>query len=282
MEPLVLGLVLTAAVLHASWNALVKIGGDALVRLGLVNATAALCALPLLPFVEVPAPESWPYLIGSTIIHQFYYLFLILSYREGDLSHVYPIARGSAPFLVALGALIFAGETLNAQGMLAVAIICSAILSLAFTGNWRHGVKKPVLFALCTGITIAAYTICDGLGGRSSGDVFGYIAYLFVLDAIPIILITWYLRRYILVATLRQSWLPGLLGGAFAIGAYGLVIWAMSLTPMTYVSALRETSVIIAALIGTRLLKEPFGAQRVAAATLVAGGVVLLQLSKAS
>ena len=282
MDPIVLFMVLIAAVLHASWNALVKVGGDALVRLGLVNLTAALCALPFLFFVSVPALESWPYLIASTVVHQFYYLFLILSYRVGDLSHVYPIARGSAPLLVAVGAYALAGETLNFQGMLAVALICTAILSLAFHGGWREGIGKPVCFALCTGVTIAAYTLCDGLGGRASGDVFGYIVYLFTIDAVPIVLFTVILRRRVLAKTLRASWRPGLAGGALAFGAYGLVIWAMSLTPMTYVSALRETSVIVAALIGTRLLKEPFGSRRITAASLVAGGVVLLQLSKAA
>lgn len=272
-------MVLAAAVLHASWNALVKVGGDALVRLALVNATAAFCALPLLPFVEVPAAASWPYLLGSILIHQFYYLFLVLSYRVGDLSHVYPIARGSAPLLVAVGAYLLAGETLNGLGIIAVLIICGAILSLAFGGDWRQGVSKPVLFALGTGVTIAAYTVCDGLGGRASDNVLAYIVWLFALDGLPIALFAVYMRRRILLGTLRQSWRPGVLGGTLALGAYGMVIWAMSLTPMTYVSALRETSVIIAALIGTRLLKEPFGSRRIAAASLVASGVILLQFS---
>lgn len=281
MEPLVFGLVLAAALLHASWNALIKVGGDALVRLTLVNLTAMVCALPFVPFVPIPDAASWPYLLGSLAIHQFYYVFLLLSYRTGDLSHVYPLARGSAPLLVAIGAFVFAGETLSPLGIMAVMAICAAILSLAFDGGWQPGTRAPVVFALCTGVTIAAYTVSDGIGGRLAGNVYGYIVYLFLLDALPLVLFTAYVRGRALKQALMTSWKPGLLGGAFAFGAYGLVIWAMSLTPMTYVSALRETSVLVAAWIGTKVLREPFGRRRLAAAGLVAGGVVVLQFSRA-
>lgn len=272
-------LVLLAAVLHASWNALVK-SGDALLRMALVHATAALCALPLLLVSAPPGRASWPYLLASIVVHQGYYAFLILGYQAGDLSQIYPIARGSAPLLVAIGAFVFAGETLSAPGMVAVLLICAAILSLAFAGGPQRRFGAPVLFALATGVTIAGYTLLDGLGGRLAGDVTGYIAWLFVLGAIPMTLFALVRRRRVLWPALRSDLPTGALGGAFAFTAYGVVIWAMSLTPMTYVSALRETSVILAALIGTRLLREPLGARRVGAATAVALGVVLLQASR--
>ncbi|MFO1351491.1 MAG: DMT family transporter [Gammaproteobacteria bacterium] len=281
MTPSVLALVLCAAVLHASWNALLKIGGDPLARLALINAAAALCALPIVLLAPAPAAASWPYLAGSVAIHQVYNLGLVFGYRYGDLSLVYPITRGVAPMLVAIGAYLFAGERLNLPGTLAVGFICAAILSLAFDKGWRLRSPKAVGFALLTGLMIAGYTVCDGLGGRLSGSAPGYSAWLFVLEAPPLALVALAWRPHAVLAVFAKHWRMGLLGGACAATAYGLVIWAMSLTPMTYVSALRETSVILAAWIGTRLLREPFGGRRMALASLVAVGVILLQYSRA-
>jgi drug/metabolite transporter (DMT)-like permease len=282
MDPIVLSLVLAAALLHASWNALVKAGGDPFVRLAVVAAVGGLCALPLLPFVGAPAPASWPYLFGSVVVHHAYYLTLGYGYRFGDLSHVYPIARGIAPPLVALVAWLFAGESLGLLGVVAILVISGGIVSLAFTDDSRLAALKPMVLGLATGITIAAYTLFDGLGGRAAGDVFGYIGWLFAIDAVPFPVIVAYRYRHRLGPALAACWRPATIGGALSVVAYGLVIWAMSLTPMAAVSALRETSVIAAALIGTRLLREPFGARRVLAASFVAFGVILLQVSRAA
>jgi drug/metabolite transporter (DMT)-like permease len=281
MDPIVLSLVLAAALLHACWNALVKVGGDPFVRLAVVNAVGGLCTLPLLFLVDPPARASWPYLVGSVIVHHGYYLALAYGYRFGDLSHVYPVARGIAPPLVALVAWAFAGESIGPLGLLAILVISGGIVSLAFTDDGRLVALRPLAFGLLTGITIAAYTLFDGLGGRAAGDVLGYIAWLFVFNAVPFsVLVAWRYRRR-LGPALAACWRPAALGGALLVIAYGLVIWAMSLAPMAAVSALRETSVIIAALIGTRLLREPFGTRRVLAAGIVALGVVLLQVSHA-
>lgn len=277
MTPEILALVLLAAALHASWNALVKVGGDPFVRLAAINLVSGLCALPLLFLVAPPAMASWPFLGGSVAIHLCYNLTLAYGYRLGDLSHVYPIARGIAPPLVALGAWLAAGESPGPLGIIAILVISGAIASLAFTERWRLGPLAPVWLALATGVSIAGYTICDGLGGRAAGDVLGYIAWLFVLDAVPFGLVVVLWRRQDLADQLRASWRAPVLGGVLSLGAYGLVIWAMSLAPMASVSALRETSVIMAALIGTRLLREPFGRRRVIAASVVALGVVLLE-----
>lgn len=282
MDPIVLTLVLAAALLHATWNALVKSGGDPFVRLAVVNAVGGLCTLPLLFLVDLPAPASWPYLFGSVIVHHAYYLALAYGYRFGDLSHVYPIARGVAPPLVAFAAWAFAGEGLGSLGLLAILVISGGIVSLAFTNDGRLVALKPLVFGFTTGITIAGYTLLDGLGGRAAGDVLGYIAWLFVIDAVPFSVLVACRYRRRLGPALAACWRPAALGGALSVIAYGLVIWAMTLTPMAAVSALRETSVIIAALIGTRLLREPFGARRVLAASLVAAGIVLLQVSRAA
>lgn len=280
MDPIVLALVLAAAVLHASWNALVKSGGDPWVRLALANGVGSACAAAMVPFVGVPDAAAWPFILGSIAVHQVYFAFLALQYRFGDLSHVYPISRGTAPLLVAVTAYVFAGETLSPAGMAAVGIICAAILSLTFDRGWKIAPGKGTWFALGTSLTIAVYTLIDGLGGRSTANVVDYIVYMFLLNALPFGLLVMFMRRHALAPTFRLHWKTGAIGGVLSYAAYGLVIWAMSLTPMTYVSALRETSVILAALIGTRILKEPFGAHRIAAACCVAAGVVLLQFSR--
>lgn len=278
MEPSLVLLVLLAALLHASWNALLKLPGDALTKLALINMTGVLVALPLLPWVAMPAPASWPFLLGSVAVHACYYLCLVLAYREGDLSLVYPVARGVAPLLVAVGAWLVAGERLSTGAMLSIMVISAGILTLGISGL-KRAPAGAMVFALGTGATIVCYTIIDGLGARASGSPVGYIAWLFVADGVPISVAAFLLRRRMLARTLRQSWAPGLAAGLCAITAYGVVIWAMTKAPMTYVSALRETSVVLAALIGTRILREPFGLVRVSAAVVVAAGIAGLQLS---
>ncbi len=275
------GLVLMAALFHARWNALVKTSGDRLAVLAMLNGVSAVFAMLVLPFVEVPARESWVYLGASIVLHSGYYFFLIGAYRVGDLSHVYPLARGLSPLLVAGAAVAFAGETLSFAAFMGVLLACAGIVSLSFDGGppWR-GDRRPLLFALGTAVFIASYTIVDGIGVRAAGSVAGYIAWLFALDAIPIVVVAWMLRSRELRWTLRSEWKKGAVGGVLALAAYGLVIWAMSLAAMAAVSALRETSVIFAALIGTILLKERFGTLRISAAVLVAAGVVLMNLAR--
>ncbi len=280
MDPFVLTLVLAAAVLHASWNALVKSGGDPWVRLALAVAVSGACAALLLPFVQFPKAEAWPFILASVAIHQVYFVSVALQYRFGDLSHVYLISRGTAPLMVAAGAFVFAGETLSPGGLLAVVVISGTILSLTFGDGGRDHDPKGVFFALCTSLTIAAYTVVDGIGGRTAGDVFNYIVYLFLLDGIPFAVLVIFMRRGVLGPTLKAHWKTGTLSGFLSSLGYALVIWAMTLTPMTYVSALRETSVILAALIGTLFLKEHHGGHRIAAAACVVAGVVLLQVSR--
>jgi len=280
MDPFVFFLVLTAAVLHACWNALIKSGGDPWVRLALTNFLGTVFGLIFLPFVSFPNAEAWPFILGSVAVHQLYFVFVCLQYRFGDLSHVYPISRGAAPLLVAIGAYVFAGETLSPQGVFAVVMISAAIISLTFSSTWRPGEGLSVFFALCTGVTIALYSVIDGIGGRSADDIAGYIAYLFLIDGLPFGLMVFYRRRRTLRTALKANWKTGVSSGLLSYPAYALVIWAMTLSPLTYVSALRETSVILAVLIGTRMLGEPFGARRLAAAVAVAIGVLVLQMSK--
>ena len=273
-------LVLVAAFLHASWNALVKAGHDRLVVLAVANATGVVISVMLSPFVLLPLPASWPFLLGSIILHTGYYFFLIRAYRVGDLSHVYPMARGLSPMLVALLAAVFANEIPTPWGMLGVVLACAGIISLAFESGppWR-GDARPVIYAVGTAVFIAAYTLMDGMGVRRAGDPFSYIVWLMLLDGIPIITFTAFVRRHQLIASIGGNWRAGCTSGALQFGAYALVIWAMSLGAMASVSALRETSVIFAAIIGMVVLKERVGALRIAAAILVALGIVLMRIA---
>lgn len=278
MDPIVILVVLCAATTHATWNTLVKVGGDPLMTAAVLNIATMVIGLALLPWVGLPNPGTWPYLAGSVITHTGYFVCLTNGYRVGDLSHVYPLARGSGPIYAAIFGYLIAGEALSPAGIAAIAIICAAILSLTFVrGRITEGGKAPILFGLGTGMFIGSYTLIDGLGVRAAGTPLNFIAWLFILHGLPIAAIAFWRRRATLAISLRANWLRGTASGALGFIGYSLVLWAMSANPIALVSALRETSVIIATLIGTLVLREPFGRSRLAAAVAVAGGIVLLQ-----
>lgn len=276
----VVALVLLAAVLHATWNAFVKAGADRLAVLTLAMAAPApLCALAL-PFVPLPNVASWPYLLASIIIHTSYYACLLFAYRHGDLSQVYPVARGTAPVLVAFGAWIMAGEVLRPRELAGVLIVSTGIMSLAWRrgGATRDGEFAAIGFALLTSLNIGLYSVTDGLGVRNAGTAIGYILWMFALEGLPLLAFTLWVRRGRIRASFAPSLKAGIGGALISSLAYGIVIWAMSVAPMAHVVALRETSVIMAAAIGALVLKEPFGGRRIAAAAVVAAGAVLLQI----
>ena len=277
MEPFAVILILSAAVMHAVWNAFVKMDGDRLMTMAVVISTTGLLAPLLLLIGPPPALESWPYILLSVLLNNAYFLFLIEAYRFGDLSQVYPIARGSAPLLVAVGAALFANEQLSVVELAGVFIISAGTISLI----WRSGLrvdaeKRSIIFALLTGLMIASYTIIDGIGVRLSGNPAAYIGWLFILSPLPIASIAIIRRRGDAIVYIRNNWKLAVLAGGLNLGSYGLSIWALSLAAMAHVSAMRETSVIIAALIGTQLLGESFGKRRILAAMVVATGVILI------
>ncbi len=281
LESHLIVLVLVAAVLHAGWNALIKTGRDRLLGMALVQGAGSLVAAPLLFLVAVPAVESWPYLGASIVLHMGYFFFLIQAYRVGDLSHVYPLARGSAPLMVAAGAAVFAGEGLDPVALGGLMLASAGITSLIFGGggggeqgrDWR-----PILFAMGTAVFIAAYTVVDGLGVRLSGSPLGYIAWLMFLESFGLVIYTLWRRPGELGPFIKAHGKSCFAGGVMCVTAYGLVIRALNSGPMAYVSAVRETSVLFAALIGTRVLGESFGARRVIAAVVVVVGIVIMNL----
>ncbi|MBX2868382.1 MAG: DMT family transporter [Acidiferrobacterales bacterium] len=271
-------LVLAAAVLHASWNALAKSAGSPAYAIAAYRLVASVISCGLIFIVPFPAPESWPYLAGSVIVHNVYYVTLAMSYRSGDLSLVYPIFRGLAPVLVAISAAVFFGEHLTPAALFGVVLVSTGLVILPLLGARANRPTKTALkWGLATSALIAFYTVLDGAGVRASGTEFGYITWLFVFEVLPIGI--WLLCRE------RSRWLTYLgenkgtvlFGGIASSLAYGMVIYAMSFGAMALVSSLRETSVIFAAIIGTVFLREPFGKQRIFAASVVALGVVTIR-----
>ena len=276
----IVAIVLVAALAHASWNALAKADDDRLVTIGAFNAVRFLLCIPLVLALPLPAVASWPYLVVSAILHLGYYTFLIAAYRHGDLSKVYPLARGLSPLLVAAGAFVLAGERLGPIALAGVAVACTGIASVSLGGAATHGGnhRLGVLFAVVTALFIAAYTVTDAMGARLSANAVSYVAWLTILDGLPLLLAAAMLRRAALARHLADRAWKSAAGGALQLTAYGLVVWALALAPMAAVSALRETSVLFAAIMGVKLLGEPLGARRITAAALVVAGIVMIEL----
>ena len=270
--------VLGAALAHAAWNAMVKSSRDVLLDMTLVILGGAVAAAPFLFFVAAPARESWPYLAASIVSHIGYYIALVGAYRAGDLSHGYPIMRGIAPLLVSICALAWLQEAPTPMEWLGVLLICGGVLSLGLAGfHWRTS-RVSTGWALANAVIIATYTLIDAAGVRLSGNAASYVLWLFVLDALPFPLLVLLLKRNQLVLYAAQFWLRGLVGGVLASAAYGVALWAMTRAPVAAVAALRETSVIFAALLGAWLLKEGHLARRIAGAATVAAGVIALKI----
>ncbi|SPF78731.1 hypothetical protein ALP8811_02662 [Aliiroseovarius pelagivivens] len=271
-------IILSAALLHATWNTIVKTAGDRTSTLGLVALGHVIPGLVMVTVLPFPSVESWPYLIASTVIHFGYFYMLGQAYKHGDLSVVYPIARGIVPALVSLWAMLFVGEILPAQAWYGIALIAVAI-QISSWAALRHGVGRAALFfALGTGFCISGYSLVDGVGVRLSGDTLSYWAWHSVLHIFIVGFIA--LRRGNAIRALpRRTWMIGILGGIVSMTAYGLVLYAKNFAPLGAVSALRETSVIFAALIGFVFLGEGNWRRRLLAAVLMAGGVALIGLS---
>jgi len=277
VDPAVAGLVLLAALMHASWNAVIKSDPDRLASFGLVMMAGCLFGLAAAPFVPLPAAKAWPYLIASVIVHVFYYVFLLRAYAHGDLSLVYPIARGLGPTLVALISGAVVGEYLEFREAVGVALVSVGIAGLAFgRGLPDFSERRAIALAVCTGFTIAAYTVVDGLGARASGNAFSYIVWLNLLEGPWVFVFAAWRRGPLIFDYMRKYWWRGTAGGIVATIGYGIAIWAASLGAIAHVSALRETSVLFAALMGTFLLGEKFGAMRVVAAAVMVVGLLAM------
>ena len=286
--------VLFGAALHASWNALIKSGRDTAVDTALLHFLGALVALPIALWLGAPPAAAWPFIAVSMVIHVGYYTALAGAYRHGELGMTYPIMRGFAPLLVALASGVLIGEAPSALAWLGIVAIALgvALVGLAHPGQALHH-RKALAFAFANAAIIALYTLIDGRGVRASAGAFAaggsaadhgalrYVLLLSVLDGVTYPLGVWARRsaaqRAAIVAYARRRWPVAALGGSASIGSYAIALWAMTLAPIASVAALRETSVLFAALLGTVLLKERFGLQRAFGTGVMVAGVMALR-----
>lgn len=272
----VLAAVLGAALLHAAWNAAIKSEPDKLLASCAVTVGAALLGAAALLFLPAPQAASWPWIAASSVLQVVYYLLLAATYRDADISHAYPLMRGTAPVLVALANS--GNEALPPGQLAAVALVCAGAAVVCLGGGWRSS-RRTLGLALLTALAIAAYTLIDGLGVRRSGSPAAYTAWLFVLTGVGVALACRNRLRGALVPYLRARPLLALGGGAATAGSYGIALWAMTLAPIAVVAALRETSIVFAAAIAAWVLRERVGPARIAGAALIAGGAALLRLA---
>ena len=269
--------VLAAAVTHATWNAIAHGIRDQTLAFALIGVGGTVVSIPLIIIAAMPRSASWPYLLASVAIHVFYNLLLMQCYRLGEFSQVYPLARGVSPLVVTILAAVFVHEHLALLQIVGVTVV-SAGLAFLVLGGRRPG-RGAFLAAVGTGLTIAAYTTVDGVGVRLSHSPVGYIGWLMVLESLCVPLFALVRRREVLLKQPPRILLSGLAAGALSVLAYGLVLWAQTRGALAPIAALRETSVIFGAIIGTLVFREPFGRSRIAATVLVVAGIVLLNVA---
>jgi drug/metabolite transporter (DMT)-like permease len=261
--------------MHASWNAIVKGAGDRALTLAAVAGAHASAGLFLILISDSPDPASWPSIVISTVVHYMYYALMFQAYRLGDLSQVYPISRGMAPALVAIGTFLLIGETLSPVGWAGLGAICAGIGFLAIQRGAANADPRAIGFAVLLGLTIAVYSVADGVGVRWAGSPTGYMGWLFLLEA-PIVLAVLGPRLAKRHRIDAKAFGIGLVGGLLSVVAYGTVLYAKTIAPIGAVSAVRESSVIIAALIGVVFFGERPWGRRLLAAAIVAAGVIAI------
>ncbi|QIS16783.1 EamA family transporter [Nocardia arthritidis] len=271
---------LVAALLHAGWNAIAHWIPDKTASLTLVTLGCTLCAIPLVCLAIGPDPRSWPYLAASAALHIAYNCLLMLSYRFGDLSQTYPLARGTSPLVVTLLAALVLGEIPSAGQLAGVLLISIGLACLVFWGHRIHPSRPAAIgAAFATGLVIAAYTTVDGIGVRLAHSTLGYIAWLMLLGQAALPIAAFAVRGRALVTAVRPVWRIGLTGGVLSVLAYGLILWAQTRGALADIAAMRESSIIVGAVLGAVLFKEGFGMPRILATCAVTAGIAVIYLA---
>nr|WP_204326432.1 EamA family transporter [Rhizobium lusitanum] len=263
--------------LHATWNAIIKAGTDKSLDAALVSAGGAVAALPLLPFLPLPASAAWPFIGASAILQFAYFQLVAAAYRAGDIGLVYPLMRGVAPLIIVSTSSFILKETLSGGALIGTMTICAGILTLAFEA--RKGSRRAIVLALANAVVIATYTYVDGIGARESGNSISYTLWMALLP--PVLLFAWAISQRgvnAVAAHVRYNWWRGLIGGGGSIVSYGLALWAMTKAPVAMVAALRETSILFALVISVVVLKERSSIWRYIAGGIIAAGVLVLRL----
>ncbi|MEG2140519.1 MAG: DMT family transporter [Bilophila sp.] len=274
----IIALILFAALLHATWNAVIKGGSNKLYETGLNSFGGGIGVLLVVPFLPLPAPESWGFLAGSASVHIAYYLCIAVAYRSVDMSYAYTIMRGTAPLLTSLVMLSF-GTELSLGGWLGILCLCAGVLTL--TGDNIHNGRFNIpgtLAALGTAVVIMGYTLFDGYGARASNNPISYVCWLYVINTFPINVILFLRQGKGYWCYFKKRWHYGLFGGLCSLGSYGVALWAMTRAPIAMVAALRETSVIFGMLLAVCFLGEKCTCIKLCAVLLVATGTIIMKV----
>jgi uncharacterized membrane protein len=265
--------------MSATWNAIVKGGSNKYLHAVLVANGAAIIAAILLPFLRQPAPQAWLYIAASALLQAVYYKLLAAAFRTADMSHAYPMMRGTAPLLVSLVSGPLIGEALSLGKWIGVTMICTGVMGLAWEVRYRTSANSAVVrYALLNAVIIAAYTVVDGIGVRLSGAASGYLMWNLLLTALILSIWTMLTRRRELFSYAGGRLRVALVGGLATTTSYGIVLWAMTQAPIAAVAALRETSMIFVLAIAVVVFKERAGLRRYAATALIACGAVVIRL----
>lgn len=278
MTPTIVAAVLFSALLHATWNALAHRVDDRLVGFALIGVVDTVGGGALALWAGLPPAGAWPFIIASAVLHVAYNLLLLTSYQLGEFSQMYPLARGTSPWIVAIISVTVLGHALPPGELAGVVAISVGLIALVFIGGRPQRRDGPALTAaVLTGLTIAAYTVVDGLGVQQS-PLAAYIGWMFLLQGPPLVLLAVIRRRGRLRPALRDAAAAGVTGGVISLAAYSIVLWAQTTGALAPIAALRETSIIFGALIGSVFLGERLGARRAIAAAAVLAGVVLISI----
>ena len=273
-------LILFAAVLHAGWNVLIKSESNNSANTALLVAGSAIIGVVFLPFVPLPLRPCWPYLGASVVIHILYFTLLMLAYKKGDMSLVYPLMRGLPPVLTAVAAFILLNETLSWRGWLGIGMVSGGALLLTADYRFSRGFQlAPIAFALLNAIVIVFYTLVDAQGARLSGNAFSYTGWmLFLLSLFFFILIPAIEGRKVFYAMARD-WKKSIIGGACTFASYGIALWAMTVAPVALVAALRETSILFGMILSVFILKERITWIRGLSIIFIVAGAVAIKMS---
>ena len=270
--------VLIAALLHACWNAIIKFGDDKLQGMVLLSVAHGLIGLMLIAIFQIPSKESWWLLAGSVLFHLMYKTFLTFAYMRGDLSRVYPIARGTAPMIVLVISLIALSDVVLASQIFGIVLVGLGITLMAW-GVFAHGEERALVpYALLAAVGTAGYSLFDGLGARVSGSVSGYIGWLFFLDAFLFTVGGVAIKGHAVLPKSVKIWMLGLIAGVCSVAAYWIAVWAMTLAPIALVTALREVSVLFAVLIGVLFFKDKAMVGKIFAGLVIVAGVIAIRL----
>lgn len=279
METYVFIAVLFGAACHAGWNAFLKIRLEPFTAMALIAIMSAIVVLPVLVVLPIPPAAAWPWIVASMVFHLGYFIGLSEAYRTGDMGQVYPIARGTAPLLTALASTLLLGDIVGLRGWLGILVLVGGVFLLSMRGGRGvHFDTRAVAFALFTAVMICGYSVADGSGARAAGNAHAYTTWLFLLDGLMMLALVLVRRGRPVFVEFAGFWKEGIIGGALSLAAYWIAIWAMTVAPIPLVAALRETSVLFAAVIAVVVLKEPLQRPRIFAAIMIVVGLALIRL----